>query len=54
MVPADEASLALSWAPAPLVVWADPVDLVSVESETADPAAPESAETAGTEVARAA
>lgn len=27
VVPADEASLALSWSPAPLVVWADPVDL---------------------------
>lgn len=26
VVPADEASLALSWAPAPLVMWADPVD----------------------------
>jgi hypothetical protein len=27
VVPADEASLALSWTPAPLVVWADPVDV---------------------------
>jgi hypothetical protein len=27
VVPADEASLALSWTPTPLVVWADPVDL---------------------------
>jgi hypothetical protein len=27
VVPADDASLALSWTPAPLVVWADPVDV---------------------------
>jgi hypothetical protein len=27
VVPAEEASLALSWTPAPLVVWADPVDV---------------------------
>ena len=26
VVPADEASLALSWSPTPLVMWADPVD----------------------------
>ncbi|GAA4054077.1 hypothetical protein [Agromyces indicus] len=26
VVPADEASLALSWSPAPLVMWADPID----------------------------
>ncbi|MEI5584621.1 MULTISPECIES: hypothetical protein [unclassified Agromyces] len=25
VVPADEASLALSWSPAPLVMWADPI-----------------------------
>ena len=27
VVPAEEASIALSWTPAPLVVWADPVDV---------------------------
>lgn len=27
VVPADEASLALSWTPTPLVMWADPIDL---------------------------
>lgn len=27
VVPADEASLALSWSPAPLVMWADPVEV---------------------------
>ncbi|MGR2751413.1 hypothetical protein [Agromyces arachidis] len=26
VVPAEEASLALAWTPAPLVIWADPVD----------------------------
>ncbi|MBM7505139.1 hypothetical protein ACFPER_14280 [Agromyces aurantiacus] len=44
VVPADEASLALSWTPAPLVVWADPVDLgetaaaedAAAEAENAD------------------
>ena len=54
VVPADEASLALSWAPAPLVVWADPVELGSDDDETAEEVAPEAREAAGTEVARAA
>jgi hypothetical protein len=34
VVPADEASLALSWSPAPLVMWADPVDLGADASVT--------------------
>jgi hypothetical protein len=33
IVPADEQALALSWAPAPLVVWADPVELDVVASD---------------------
>ncbi|HET8950899.1 MAG TPA: hypothetical protein VFN44_10320 [Solirubrobacteraceae bacterium] len=33
IVPADEQALALSWTPAPLVVWADPVELDVVASD---------------------
>ncbi|WP_353828828.1 hypothetical protein [Agromyces sp. SYSU T0242] len=33
VVPADEASLALSWSPAPLVVWADPTQSAVAETE---------------------
>ncbi|GAA2027167.1 hypothetical protein GCM10009819_08160 [Agromyces tropicus] len=41
VVPAEEASLALSWSPAPLVVWADPVDAVDpVETDETDAATP--------------
>lgn len=42
VVPADEASLALSWAPAPLVMWADPVavpvDAIDDEAPSTDAA----------------
>ena len=37
VVPAEEASLALSWTPAPLVMWADPVDLdADVDADVAE------------------
>jgi hypothetical protein len=36
IVPADEQTLALSWTPAPLVVWADPVELDVDASDTSD------------------
>lgn len=35
IVPADEQTLALSWTPAPLVVWADPVELDVAASDEA-------------------
>ena len=35
VVPADEAPLALSWQPAPLVVWADPVVVPESEADAA-------------------
>jgi hypothetical protein len=34
VVPAEDEPLALSWQPAPLVMWADPVELPEAESST--------------------
>ncbi|WP_022891736.1 hypothetical protein [Agromyces subbeticus] len=36
VVPAGEETLALGWEPAPLIVWADPVEVAPVEQQAAE------------------